>query len=718
MRDKRLLCRAVFAAAASWGALGHAAGLGPVVVQSRLGQPLLLEIPLGDISGGHIGAECVGATVALAGGTRLTAVPSITRNGTSIRLATRESVSEPVVEVAVSVACGLSLQRRYRVLVDPELAAPVVETPAADSAGTPAKPAPSARAKPQPAAGAPAAAAKPQAAPAAPVPSAAPAAAPVAPPAAPARPQEQAPLNVLKLSADVNPDEQPRATLALKLSSTLSQPSTETDVRKLAVMQEEQRRFAALLRDEDPAAAAEAGLKAALAKNAAFEAEVARLKLQNQADLANAESERRKMYSGTWITALLLVLFGFAAATVTLMRRMAAIRKELRIDAWSRTVAAVPDMMDGTGAANEASLRPPPAAAAAAHDEDDSEADSANQPPAAVPSATEEPHPAAPFRYSARSVVPGAPVSPGEARRLKVEEISDAVQLAEAWMSFHHPYKMLEILAPFKDVEQPESPIPWLCLLDVHRVMGDREKYEAVQKRIKKIYNVKMPPWETSFGDEPLKTLDDFPHIVDRIFDLWDSEQIVPYLDSLLHDQRDGEREGFDLPVYRNILQLISLASEPDPRKRHNHITHGKAYDILFCPIVPKTGPGSAGADVHEPATPELREEFASAPAHDVTHGPVRTEPAPATVHQALQQATQPQADSTPLLAAASTATHKPAGFGGDDEMSDIAIKLHLALAYQDIGDEEGARILIEEVIRHGNPEQVLKARLLLTKLN
>jgi pilus assembly protein FimV len=87
-------------------------------------------------------------------------------------------------------------------------------------------------------------------------------------------------------------------------------------------------------------------------------------------------------------------------------------------------------------------------------------------------------------------------------------------------------------------------------------------------------------------------------------------------------------------------------------------------------------------------------------------------------VHQALQQAAQPQTDSAPLPAVASVTAHKPAGLGADDEMSDIAIKLHLALAYQDIGDEEGARILIDEVMRQGNPEQVLKARLLLTKLH
>jgi pilus assembly protein FimV len=234
-----------------------------------------------------------------------------------------------------------------------------------------------------------------------------------------------------------------------------------------------------------------------------------------------------------------------------------------------------------------------------------------------------------------------------------------------------------------------------------------------------------MSPWDMRFGEEPLRTLDDFPHIVDRIFDLWDSDQILPYLDGLLHDQRDGERQGFDLPVYRNILQLISLASEPDLRKRHNHITHGKAYDILFCPIVPKVGSEEAAAvESGYQATPELNEEIASSPSHDVTHGTVIAlhPPAPKPVSRPESEGgTAPvkQVEVEPVAAAQSVEQAMPqAAYGGSDEMSEISIKLHLAVAYQDIGDHEGARILIEEVIRHGNPEQVLKARLLLTKLH
>jgi len=48
---------------------------------------------------------------------------------------------------------------------------------------------------------------------------------------------------------------------------------------------------------------------------------------------------------------------------------------------------------------------------------------------------------------------------------------------------------------------------------------------------------------------------------------------------------------------------------------------------------------------------------------------------------------------------------------------SEMATKLDLAIAYQEIGDREGARELLDEVIKGGNPEQSEKARSLLVSL-
>jgi pilus assembly protein FimV len=727
MRNIRLLCRIALAFAAAWGAHGHAAGLGPAVVQSRLGQPLLVVVPLRDVAGKEVAADCVSAKIQSAtNAARLTPRASIAHNAEKvvIRLATVENISDPAINISLTVACGLGVQRDYRVLVDPEVAPPVVERAQAEpvAASSPAVAATAAPRKQQPAATpVNVAAAKEDAA--APITKAG---------AALPLPPKTETQNVLKLSADVNPGGEPRPELGLKLSLELTVPATETDPQRLAMLKEEQRRFAALLRDEDLIATGDIALKAAMVQATAAQAEIARLKAQNQADLATAAAERNNLYSGGWVTALLALLAACALGIAVLFRRISAIRKEHRIDAWSRSLGDEQDSIieRAYGGPDEPTLEGSTTALLLEETDSefmraDEELEMADAPVAEAPSP-------APFRYSAANVMPGLAAGAGEARQLKVNQISDAMQLAEAWMSFHHPYKVLEILEPFKDVEQPESPIPWICLLDVHRVMGDREKYEAILTRIKKIYNVKMPSWDASVGEEPLKTLADFPHIVDQIFDLWDSEQIVPYLNGLLHDQRDGEREGFDLPVYRNILQLISLAAEPDPQLRHKHMSQGKAYDILFVPSkAGEDGVPAKHGDTHRPAMTEpapvpLMEALAPQPA-PAQPAPAQP-PAPQTVTSLPGVAVPSVGRPMPAAPAAAAPTQParavriPPAAGrvptNDGEMSDIAIKLHLAVAYQDIGDQEGARILIEEVIEHGNPEQVLKARLLLTKLS
>jgi pilus assembly protein FimV len=48
---------------------------------------------------------------------------------------------------------------------------------------------------------------------------------------------------------------------------------------------------------------------------------------------------------------------------------------------------------------------------------------------------------------------------------------------------------------------------------------------------------------------------------------------------------------------------------------------------------------------------------------------------------------------------------------------AEMATKLDLALAYQEIGDKEGARELLDEVVKGGNGEQTEKARSMLQKM-
>jgi hypothetical protein len=147
---------------------------------------------------------------------------------------------------------------------------------------------------------------------------------------------------------------------------------------------------------------------------------------------------------------------------------------------------------------------------------------------------------------------------------VKVEEISDVTQEAEFWISMNDPQRAIEILAAQEQVEQPDSPVPWLFLLDLYRTVKERDKYDVLRDRFIVFFNANIPEFDTDLSQVPSRQLEDFPHLMQKICDGWSSNSIIPYLESLLVDDRAGKRAGFDLPVYRDILMLLGIAHEID----------------------------------------------------------------------------------------------------------------------------------------------------------
>jgi pilus assembly protein FimV len=308
---------------------------------------------------------------------------------------------------------------------------------------------------------------------------------------------------------------------------------------------------------------------------------------------------------------------------------------------------------------------------------------------------------------------------------LGVKEIADIMQQAEFWMLLQDPFRAIEILEPYRDVAHPESPAPWIYLLDLYRMVGDKKKYELLLVRIEYVFNAKIPRWDGQFGITP-RTLNDFPHVVEKICALWETDQIVPYLESLLHDQRDGTRQGFDLPVYRNIVQLITLASEPDKSKEHEQLRYGKAQAILFSQQSPYPTQAEP-APPAKPATPAVASTI-------IQDEPVTTDakletanvaPTPAIAAIDVDTTNTLLLDEPTIDVSSSHAEvheEKNADDANDtvdyDNASPMETKLELALAYQEIGEKDGARELLYEVIKDGSPAQSEKAKLILKKIN
>jgi len=171
--------------------------------------------------------------------------------------------------------------------------------------------------------------------------------------------------------------------------------------------------------------------------------------------------------------------------------------------------------------------------------------------PSAVATPAEEHHEGEyKFTSNVRSALPNA------------EEILDEIQQAEFWMDMQQPQRAIEILESNWGGERPSSPLPWLYLFDLYRMVGDEKKYLELTERFQHIFNGKVIPWGDGGRLEHSRSLEEFPFLMKKIVQLWQTEELVPFMENLLIDDRDGRRQGFDLAAYRDILFLTNIAYE------------------------------------------------------------------------------------------------------------------------------------------------------------
>jgi hypothetical protein len=108
---------------------------------------------------------------------------------------------------------------------------------------------------------------------------------------------------------------------------------------------------------------------------------------------------------------------------------------------------------------------------------------------------------------------------------------------------------------------QPKSSINhWLYLLEIFRKQNAKEAFEQYAKSLHQTFNVMTPVWyETQAAIVVSQQLEDFPHIIEKLDAVWPSELARVYLESLITDNRDGERAGFSQSVLDEILLLIGI---------------------------------------------------------------------------------------------------------------------------------------------------------------
>lgn len=585
-------------AAALAVAASSAASLGAGAASAVLGQPLDFAVNVRLDAGEPLGPECVAAEVT-AGDRRIppalvrTVVEATGAESARVRVLTQPSLDEPVIGVELSVGCTSRISRRYVVLADPPMGHAVAAAPsfAANPTPVPDAPAASPTRSADGADGAAASTATTAAAVAArPVRTAM--RAPLDPAEAERRAQRRAERRAaakaakearaarLAKAAQVRP----ARTAVAGADSTAPTPArlkleVEEPAKQAAGKAAVEEALAAVAQAASAARAAASAASASAERMAGLERTVEQLRAEAQASRELAAQFRQRLTqaegSSVW---LLPLLVGVGLLTVLcgwLAWRLGQVQSQ-RQQVWREAVAApaqaVPDPITETSPSRQpTSPRPfvtselrPAAVAAPASRARTAHAWPPPAPPVAWPppdSTIGEVDTEAHVPLNERTEPMPAVMGSAEdvARDVTIEELIDLEQQAEFFIVLGQEDAAIELLVEHLRSSGGGSPLPYLKLLEIHHRRNDRDAYERMRTRFNHRFNAYAPEWGVDLGTG--RTLDDYPGVIPSLQAVWQRPlDAMAELEALLFRKSSGEL--FDLPAYREVLFLYSLARD------------------------------------------------------------------------------------------------------------------------------------------------------------
>lgn len=150
-----------------------------------------------------------------------------------------------------------------------------------------------------------------------------------------------------------------------------------------------------------------------------------------------------------------------------------------------------------------------------------------------------------------------------ETTTVTVEELSSIVEQVDLFLLLGRHDVAISMLLDRIGIEGDGDPRVWFKLLDIYYARGDSANFEKLANSIHVRFNVALPSWEDcTLQAEGRHGLEHFPHLLARISDCWGSSASLNYLQSLMKDNRSGERTGFNEDAFREVMFLISILEQ------------------------------------------------------------------------------------------------------------------------------------------------------------
>jgi hypothetical protein len=135
--------------------------------------------------------------------------------------------------------------------------------------------------------------------------------------------------------------------------------------------------------------------------------------------------------------------------------------------------------------------------------------------------------------------------------------------------------------------------VPYTKLLEIYRQMDNRPAYDEIRDRFNRRFNVNAPEWNV--GPHHGRSLEDYPGTMKELTSVWSTPlDAMAVLEGMLF-RKDSSRDLFDLPAYRDLLLMYSIA-------RENWQQQGsRSYDIdLLLPLNHRS-PSDSSEDTSSP---------------------------------------------------------------------------------------------------------------------
>ena len=139
------------------------------------------------------------------------------------------------------------------------------------------------------------------------------------------------------------------------------------------------------------------------------------------------------------------------------------------------------------------------------------------------------------------------------------DDSESVIDHADVFIEHGRPTLAIQLLQNHLSDLPAESPAVWLKLLNLLAKEGTEVDYNEAVIESNQYFNIKAASFAES-GLENLSSIEDFPDIVTRLEGIWSSQYTVGFLNDLIYHQQSQPKEGFQSGTFHDLFFLKKIA--------------------------------------------------------------------------------------------------------------------------------------------------------------